>query len=102
MNKQTPSLLFIDLGKAKESSRYHSMKRSSNLFKYLRIFPITIIKSKYRFHFALWLGVTIVLSVLLVVYGSNANINVNAQHSLESINRLEQLLAESPQIMIDN
>jgi hypothetical protein len=50
------------------------MKGSSYLFKYLEIFSIIIIKSKYCFLLEISLGVTIIMSVLLVTCN-----NVNAQ-----------------------
>jgi YVTN family beta-propeller protein len=51
----------------------------SYLFKYLRIFSITIIKSKYRFLLELSVGVTLIMSVVMV-----ASKSVTAQ-SIETL-----------------
>ncbi len=63
-------------------------------YKYLRILSITITKSNYCFLFVLSLGVTILVSVLLV-----ARNNVNAQ-TLESISQQEKSLGNIPQIIV--
>jgi len=44
------------------------------------------------------LGATIILSVLLAVY--YGNVNVKAQFSIESINNLSRVLAQTPQITV--
>jgi tetratricopeptide (TPR) repeat protein len=64
------------------------------LFKYLEIFPIIIIKSKYHILFGSILGLTITVSVLFLA----AYINVKAQ-TVESITQSRKSFGNSPQIM---
>jgi YVTN family beta-propeller protein len=99
----TSSLLFTDVGKILlQPGRQGRLifRGSSDLFKYLVKFPLTIIKSKYCFLFELSLGATIISSVLLVVYGSIVDVNANGQHSLESIKRVTPF--DTPQIIVGN
>lgn len=69
------------------------------MFKYLRIFSNIIIKSKYRFHFALLLGVMIITSILLVTC---YYVNAQELESITQYGKVKDSLEDRNQIMVGN